>query len=157
MSVYCTFISFTFFSIVLCFIQRLMRMLFANRLHVRGMYSKYGLRKEAICLTLNVLNTTHWQTPKAEEFLQYTDKKESKIFLKYKEIKRDRVQSHIWLTVSSYMGKNLRISSYITNIWGNAQIFPLGSPSSNMTLHPIPSEFPYIWGIFCFLFYQCIS
>jgi hypothetical protein len=25
-----------------------------------------------------------------------------------------------------------------------------------MTLHPIPSEFPYIiWGKFCFLFYQC--
>ncbi len=25
-----------------------------------------------------------------------------------------------------------------------------------MTLHPIPSEFPYIWGKFCFLFYQCM-
>ncbi len=24
-----------------------------------------------------------------------------------------------------------------------------------MTLHPIPSEFPYISGIFSFLFYQC--
>ncbi len=24
-----------------------------------------------------------------------------------------------------------------------------------MTLHPIPSEFPYIWDKFCFLFYQC--
>jgi hypothetical protein len=24
-----------------------------------------------------------------------------------------------------------------------------------MTLHPSPSEFPYIWGKFCFLFYQC--
>ncbi len=24
-----------------------------------------------------------------------------------------------------------------------------------MTLHPIPSEFPYIWGKFCILFYQC--
>jgi hypothetical protein len=23
------------------------------------------------------------------------------------------------------------------------------------TLHPIPSEFPYIWGKFSFLFYQC--
>ena len=26
-----------------------------------------------------------------------------------------------------------------------------------MTMHPIPSEFPYIWGKFCFLFYQCIA
>ncbi len=24
-----------------------------------------------------------------------------------------------------------------------------------MTLQPLPSEFPYIWGIFNFLFYQC--
>ncbi len=31
----------------------------------------------------------------------------------YKEIKMDHVQSHIWLTASSYMGKNLRFSSYI--------------------------------------------
>jgi hypothetical protein len=25
-----------------------------------------------------------------------------------------------------------------------------------ITLHPIPSEFPYVWGKFSFLFYQCI-
>jgi hypothetical protein len=43
----------------------------------------------------------------------YTDKKEKKILLIHKKIKRDRVQSHIWLTASSYMGKNLRNSSYI--------------------------------------------
>jgi hypothetical protein len=42
----------------------------------------------------------------------YNDKKENKIFLIYKEIQRDRVQSHIWLTAFSYIGKNLRISSY---------------------------------------------
>ncbi len=35
----------------------------------------------------------------------YTDKKENKIFLIYKEIPRDRVQSHIWLTTSSYVVK----------------------------------------------------
>ncbi len=36
-------------------------------------------------------------------------------------------------------------------------VFPhiLGSPSSYMTLHPIPFEFPYIRGKICFLFYQC--
>jgi hypothetical protein len=42
---------------------------------------------------------------------RYTDKKENIIFLIYKEIKR--VQGHVWQTASSYMGKNLRISSYI--------------------------------------------
>ncbi len=57
--------------------------------------------------------------------INHTDKKENKIFLIFKEIKRDRVQSHIWLTASSYIGKN-------------------------MTLHPIQSEFPNIWGNFFF-------
>ncbi len=42
-----------------------------------------------------------------------TDKKEDKIFLVYKEIQPDRVQSHIWLTASSYIVKYFRISSYI--------------------------------------------
>ncbi len=35
----------------------------------------------------------------------YTDRNENKIFLIYKEIQRDRVQSHIWLTDSSYIVK----------------------------------------------------
>ncbi len=30
----------------------------------------------------------------------------------YKEMKRDRVQSHIWVTASSSMVKYLRISTY---------------------------------------------
>ncbi len=47
---------------------------------------------------------------------------------------------HIWW-------KCLCISSYTV----------LGSPSSYMTLHPIPSEFPYVCGKFCFLFYQCAN
>jgi hypothetical protein len=38
------------------------------------------------------------------------------------------------------MGKYLRISSI------------LESPSSYMTLQPIPSKFPYIWGKFIFSF-----
>ncbi len=39
----------------------------------------------------------------------------------------------------------------------NICAFPhlLGSPSSYKTLHPIATEFPDIWGKFCFLFYQC--
>ncbi len=64
----------------------------------------------------------------------------------YKEIQRDRVKSHIWLTASSYMVKNLRISSYI------------GKPyTSYMTLHPIQSEFSDIWWKFSFLSYLCCS
>ncbi len=41
-------------------------------------------------------------------------------------------------------------------MYGDICAFPhiLGSPSSYMTLHPIPSEFPYNWGKFCSLFCQ---
>ncbi len=45
--------------------------------------------------------------------VQYSDKKENKIFLVFEEIHRDRVQSHLWLTASSYIMKYLRISAYI--------------------------------------------
>ncbi len=70
-----------------------------------------------------------------------TEKKKIK-FCSYIRIFRwDQVQSHIWLTASSYMVKYLRISSYIRNPY--------------LTYMTIPSEFPYIWGKFCFLFYQC--
>ncbi len=57
----------------------------------------------------------------------------------------EQLQSHIWVTASSY--------------WGNICAFPhiLGSPSSYMTLQLLHSEFPYIWGKFSFLFYQCIT
>ncbi len=54
------------------------------------------------------------------------------------------MQSHIWLT-----SNNLLI--YGENICAFPRI--LGSLSPYMTLHPIPSEFP--WGKFCFPFYQC--
>ncbi len=50
-----------------------------------------------------------------------------------------------YLTIHN-MVKYLRISSYTV----------LGCPSSYMILPPIPSEFPYIWGKFHFLFYQCV-
>ncbi len=45
----------------------------------------------------------------------------------------------------------------LPNIWGNAQIFShiWGGLLSYMTLQLLPSGFPYIWGKFCFLFYQC--
>ncbi len=43
------------------------------------------------------------------------------------------------------------------HIWLKICVFPhiLGSPSSKMTLQPLHSEFPYIWGKFYFLFHQC--
>jgi hypothetical protein len=47
----------------------------------------------------------------------------------------------------------------LISVWLNICAFPhihvLGSPSSYMTLQPIPSEFPYISGKFRFLFHQC--
>ncbi len=47
--------------------------------------------------------------------IQYcTDKKENKIILIYiRKLRWEQLQSQIWLTASSYMGKYLRISSYI--------------------------------------------
>ncbi len=53
------------------------------------------------------------------------------------------------------------MQSHMTNdllIHGeNISAFPhiLRNPYSYMTLHPIPSEFPYIRGKFCLLFYLC--
>ncbi len=45
----------------------------------------------------------------------FTEKKENKIFLIYciRKFRRDNLQSHLWLTASSYMRKYLLISSYI--------------------------------------------
>ncbi len=49
----------------------------------------------------------------------------------------EQLKSHLWITASSYMAKYLRIFF------------------SYMTLQLFHSEFPYIWGKFYFLFYQC--
>ncbi len=58
-------------------------------------------------------------------------------FSSYKrKFRMEQLRSHIWLTASSYTRKFLRISSYLT-------------------LQLLHSEFPYIWGKFDFLFYQC--
>jgi hypothetical protein len=60
-------------------------------------------------------------------------KKEKKVFLTYREIQMGSVSK-------SYMTNDLLI--YGENICAFPHI--LGSPSSYMTMHPIPSEFPYI-------------
>jgi hypothetical protein len=55
----------------------------------------------------------------------------------------EQLQSHIWLTASSYMGKNLRISLFIRK------------PFLIYDFATAPLWIPYIWGKFDFLFYQC--
>ncbi len=57
------------------------------------------------------------------------------------------MQSHLWLTASSYMTKYLRISSYIR------KTYLIYVPY----LHLIPSKFPDIWGKFSFLFISAQS
>jgi hypothetical protein len=59
----------------------------------------------------------------------YTDKKENKIFLIYKEIQKGAV-------AKSYITNGLLINFAFRHI--------LGSPSSYMTLQLLPSEFPNI-------------
>ncbi len=60
-------------------------------------------------------------------------KRETQFSSYIRKSRRERLQSHIWLTASSYMTKFLRISSYLT-------------------LEPLPFEFPHIWGKFSFFF-----
>jgi hypothetical protein len=60
-------------------------------------------------------------------------KKKIKFSSYIRKLNRDRLQSHKWLTASSYIVKYLRISSYI---WKPLLI-------QYMTLQPIPSESPY--------------
>jgi hypothetical protein len=54
----------------------------------------------------------------------------------------EQLQSHIWLKAFSYMTKYLRISSDIRKPF---LIYDFEKAT----------EFPYIWGKFAFLFYQC--
>ncbi len=72
--------------------------------------------------TAKILNNLKWRGPQTSylrqvilRFFHYTDKKENQIFLiQYnRKFRIEQLQSHIWLTASSYMGKYLRISSYI--------------------------------------------
>ncbi len=70
-------------------------------------FSLSSLSHSFFCILSSLFKTFLWPMS------SYTDKKEKKIFLIYKEIQRDREHSHIWLTASSYMVKYLRISSHI--------------------------------------------
>ncbi len=60
-------------------------------------------------------------------------KKKIKFSSYIRKFRMEQLQSHIWLTAP--------------HMWGNICAFPhiLGSPSSNMTLQLLHSEFPYIF------------
>jgi hypothetical protein len=62
-----------------------------------------------------ILNASEMNKRQREYIPVLTDKKENKIFLRYsiRKSRRERLQSHIWLTASSYMSIFLHISSYI--------------------------------------------
>ncbi len=73
----------------------------------------------------------------------YTDKKKDKFSSYMKKFRRERLQSHIWLTASSYIVEYLRISSYIRK---------------PVLIYDFATDLiwiPYIWGKFRFLFYRC--
>ncbi len=69
-------------------------------------------------------------------------KKKTKISSYIRKFIWERLQSHIWLTASSYMVKYLRI---------------LGSPSSYMTLQLLPCEFPNIYEENFFFFFISVA
>ncbi len=75
-------------------------------------------------------------------FMKKNISRKSRGTVPLRKFRRERLQSHKWLTESSY------ITKYFA--------FPhiLGSSSSYMTLQLLPSEFPHIRGKFYILFYQ---
>ncbi len=69
-------------------------------------------------------------------------KKKIKFSSYIRKFRRDQLQSHIWLTVSLYIVKYLRISSYFRK------------PFLIYDFATDPIWISYIWGKFFFLFYQ---
>ncbi len=80
--------------------------------------------------------TIFWVRNRTKTAISTLIKKKIKLSSYIKKFRMGQLQSHIWLTASSYMGKHLRISSCLT-------------------LQLLHFEFPYIWGKSYFLFYQC--
>ncbi len=112
--------------------------------HLTGFWCKYvyhgakgrmGWKESGPLLLFNPLLLSSPGTPRWRLVQHYTDKKENKIFLTQyiRKFRMEQLQSHIWLTASSYMG--------------NICAFPhiLGSPSSCMTS-------THIWGNLTFYF-----
>ncbi len=77
----------------------------------------------------------------------YTDKKENQIFLIQfiRKFRVEQLQSHIWLTASSYMGKYLRISPYMRRPF---LIYDFATGPLWISLYTV-------WGKFYFIFSQC--
>ncbi len=83
------------------------------------------------------------RTNEGTSFLNITDKKENQICLMYKEIQSGA-------DAKSYMRKGFLLYEEMR------KYFPIYEEAvSHMTLQLLHSEFPYIWGKFDFLFYQC--
>ncbi len=74
-------------------------------------------------------------------------KKKIKFSSPIRKFRMQQLQSHIWLTASSYMGKYLRISSYIRKPF---LIYDFATA-------PLWISLQYIWGKFDFLFYQWVE
>ncbi len=86
-------------------------------------------------------------------------KNESRLWLRPQTMHWYKRKQHFFLYIRKFRRDG--VQSHMTNgephIWLNICVFLhiLGNPSSYMTLHPIHSEFPYLWGNIFFLFYQC--
>jgi hypothetical protein len=74
-----------------------------------------------------------------------TDKKENKFSSYIRKFRMKQLQSHIWLTTSSYMGKYLHLSSYIRKPF---LIYDFATAPLWISLYCIE-------GKFIFIFYQC--
>ncbi len=101
--------SFLFLSLLISLLFLVM-LLFHCRSPISPSFCSFSLSTLShsfVCVLSSLFKTFLWPMS------SYTDKKENKIFLIYKKIQRDREQSHICLTTSSYMVKYLRISSHI--------------------------------------------
>ncbi len=122
-----------------------LRLFYNNR--IPGIYWHVHTQILACIKSRHICNCANYVTTRRSQPPQYTHKKKRKLSLYIRKFRRDRVQSHIWLTPNGFLiyGEYLRISSYTV----------LVSPSSYMTLHPIPSEFPYICQ--CTVLTACIS
>ncbi len=91
-----------------------------------------GIQRNSVCICMYVFPDSKFQKY-SNKYLSSTGtliKKKIEFSLNIRKFWVEQLQSHIWLTASPYMGKYLRISSYI-----------IGSPSSYMTLQLLHSNF----------------
>ncbi len=82
-----------------------------------AIYVKEGSSVQLECVVSQAVNTPKyivWEHNGQEQHNNNTMIKKNIKFSSYvRKFKMEQLQSHIWLTASSYLGKYLRISSYI--------------------------------------------